>query len=87
MRTIPTRGGKVEEKEEEDLHIVGSGDGKGGGITFMAGEEGKRRVMPKSRGLPANGKKRDGTRANEREIVCARCPLHTMKGCHSRRMI
>lgn len=29
----------------------------------------ERREMPKSRGLPANGKKRDGTRANEREIV------------------
>lgn len=83
------RGGKVEEKEEEDLHIVGSGGGKGGGITFMEEEGGgeERREMPKSRGLPANGKKRDGARANEREIVCARYPLHTMRGCRSCRAI
>lgn len=73
VRTDPTRerGGGEEGKGRGERrrppHRVGSGDGKGGGITFMAGAEGKRRMMPKSRGLPANGKKRDGERTRERE--------------------
>lgn len=82
IRAIPTKGEGRGERRRRPPHR-GEWWRKGWRHYVRPGCDGKgmeeRREMPKSRGLSANGKKRDGTRANEREIVDARYPLHTMR--------